>query len=40
MSWDKDGDVLALTNDKINLIYLYDINLKKTTQLDTSMGTK
>uniref|UniRef100_A0A914URT3 Anaphase-promoting complex subunit 4 WD40 domain-containing protein n=1 Tax=Plectus sambesii TaxID=2011161 RepID=A0A914URT3_9BILA len=40
MAWDKDGDVIALTNNKSNVITLWDVNTRRTTQLDSSMGVK
>ncbi|VDK26223.1 unnamed protein product [Anisakis simplex] len=40
MKWDKDGDILALTNDKTTAVTLWEIGTKKTELLDANMGSK
>lgn len=40
MTWDKDGDVLALTNDKTTAVTLWEVGTKKTETLDANMGSK
>jgi WD repeat-containing protein 19 len=35
MGWDKDGDMLAVINDKTGIIFLWDANTRKVTQLDS-----
>uniref|UniRef100_A0A8C6ZUB4 WD repeat domain 19 n=1 Tax=Nothoprocta perdicaria TaxID=30464 RepID=A0A8C6ZUB4_NOTPE len=37
MDWDKDGDTLAIITDKSSVIYLWDANTNKTSQLDSGM---
>lgn len=33
--WDKDGDTLAIINDKSGVIFLYDANNRKIVQVDS-----
>uniref|UniRef100_A0A915BKE6 Anaphase-promoting complex subunit 4 WD40 domain-containing protein n=1 Tax=Parascaris univalens TaxID=6257 RepID=A0A915BKE6_PARUN len=40
MTWDKDGDVLALTNDKTTAVTLWEVGTKKTETLDANMGSR
>ena len=35
MSWDKDGDMLAIVNDQSGVVFLWDSNSRKTTQMDS-----
>ncbi|XP_065839406.1 WD repeat-containing protein 19-like isoform X2 [Oscarella lobularis] len=37
LDWDKDGDILAMIQDKTGIIYIWDSNTGKTTQLDSGM---
>ncbi|XP_066931056.1 WD repeat-containing protein 19-like isoform X2 [Clytia hemisphaerica] len=37
ISWDKDGDTLAIGNQKTGMIYLWDANTMKTTQLESGL---
>ncbi|ELT93993.1 hypothetical protein CAPTEDRAFT_173399 [Capitella teleta] len=35
IGWDKDGDMLAVINDKTGIIFLWDANTRKMSQLDS-----
>lgn len=37
LSWDKDGDTLAIGNEKTGVIFLWDANTMKTTQLESGL---
>ncbi|XP_064636625.1 WD repeat-containing protein 19-like isoform X3 [Lineus longissimus] len=37
LGWDKDGDTLAIINDKTSVIFLWDANTHKTSQLDSGL---
>ncbi|KAI8510994.1 WD repeat-containing protein 19 [Branchiostoma belcheri] len=37
MDWDKDGDTLAIINDKTGVVFLWDANTNRTTQLDSGL---
>ncbi|XP_074649650.1 WD repeat-containing protein 19-like isoform X1 [Tubulanus polymorphus] len=37
LGWDKDGDTLAIINDKTGVIFLWSANARKTTQLDSGL---
>ena len=37
LGWDKDGDNLAIINDKTGVIFLWDANTHKTSQLDSGL---
>ncbi|CAH1776664.1 unnamed protein product [Owenia fusiformis] len=37
IGWDKDGDTLAIINDKSGVIFLWDANTHKTSQLDSGL---
>ncbi|CAJ0941583.1 unnamed protein product, partial [Mesorhabditis belari] len=40
MSWDREGDVLAVLHDKSSQLVLWDITTRSTEQIETSMGAK
>ena len=35
LGWDVDGDTLAVINDKSGIVFLWDSNSRRTTQLDS-----
>lgn len=35
MAWDKDGDTLAVVNDKNGVVTLWDANTTRTSQIDS-----
>ena len=35
LGWDFDGDTLAAINDKSGVVFLWDANSRRTTQLDS-----
>lgn len=37
MAWDKDGDTLAIIQDKNGVVYLWDANSHKTIQLESGL---
>ena len=37
MAWDKDGDTLAIINDKTGTVFLWDANTHKTSQLESGL---
>lgn len=37
MGWDKDGDTLAVINDKNGVVTLWDANTMRTSQLDSGL---
>ena len=37
MGWDKDGDTLAIINDKSGVVFLWDANSQRTSQLDSGL---
>ncbi|KAL5011631.1 hypothetical protein ScPMuIL_010182 [Solemya velum] len=37
MGWDKDGDTLAIINDKNSVVQLWDANTQKTSHIDTGL---
>ncbi|XP_073252735.1 WD repeat-containing protein 19-like [Porites lutea] len=37
MGWDKDGDTLAIIQDKNGIVYLWDANSNKTSQLESGL---
>lgn len=37
IGWDKDGDTLAIINDKSGVVFLWDANTLKLTQLDSGL---
>ena len=37
LGWDKDGDMLAMINDKNGVIMMWDANTGKTTPIDSGL---
>lgn len=40
LGWDKDGDTLAIINDKSGVVFLWDANTQRTSQLDSGFRYK
>ena len=37
LGWDKDGDTLAIINDKTGVVFLWDANTQRLAQLDSGL---
>ena len=37
LGWDKDGDMLAIIADKSHVIFMWDANSQRTSQVDSSL---
>ena len=35
IGWDKDGDMLAVINEKTGVVFLWDANTRKMSQMDS-----